>query len=71
MKEAELGEAARAGLERILNTKAWGGQKLTRENQDRIGLGVVQGHITVGRVRRRRIEQCWEFCTEGLAKAPQ
>lgn len=57
MKEAELGEAARAGLERKLSTKVWGGQKLTRENQDRIGLGVVQGDITVGKVRKRRIEQ--------------
>lgn len=56
MKEAELGEAARAGLERKLSTKVWGGQKLTRENHDRIGLGVVQGDITVGKVRKRRIE---------------
>lgn len=43
MKEAELGEDARAGSERKLNTKVWGGQKVTRESQDRIGLGDGSG----------------------------
>lgn len=57
MKEAELEEAARAGLERKLNTEVWGGQKLTRENQDRISFGVVQGEITAGRVRKRTMLQ--------------
>lgn len=43
MKEAELGEDARAGSERKLNTKVWGGQKVTRESQDRIVLGDGSG----------------------------
>lgn len=74
MKEAELGEDARAGSERKLNTKVWGGQKVTRESQDRIVWGMVLGDVTVGGVRKTRIEQdfegSWDFArSEWLEKA--